>query len=222
MQKFRKIHNLCLIQVIIILLNIITMAFLAEPAYDIVVGGAGQVQKFVTKNKNLVFIDKRAKIGENVIIYENLRIEGECVIGDNVTIFPGSFICNSIIGKGTKIYSSHIENSEIGSCCHVGAFAVIKNSKLSNFVKVGSGAAVKNSNIWCYAELSHGSVSVGAEVGERSKLCALAVIAGPCDRTAEKISVGSDCLLGASAVVDGAGSIDGGTKIDAGAAVHLG
>ena len=67
-------------------------------------------KNYVILDKKSVFIDEQVQIGENVIIYENNRIEGDSVIGDNVTIFPNSFIVNSIIGKGSKVYSSFLEN----------------------------------------------------------------------------------------------------------------
>lgn len=96
-------------------------------------------------DKKSVIIDKRAKIGKNVIIYENNRIEGDTVIEDNVTIFPNCFISNSIIGKGTKIYSSVVEKSKIGYCSSVGPFAVVRASRLSGQNKIGSFCELKNS-----------------------------------------------------------------------------
>jgi hypothetical protein len=68
----------------------------------------------VLKDKKTIFIDKKTKVGKNVIIYENNRIEGASVIEDNVTIFPNCFISNSSIGKGSKIYSAIIDKSKIG------------------------------------------------------------------------------------------------------------
>lgn len=83
-------------------------------------------QKFVLVDKKSIFIDERVKIGENVIIYENNRIDGNSEIGDNVTIYPNSFIVNSIIGKGSKIYTSVIENCKIGERNIVKPFSYIK------------------------------------------------------------------------------------------------
>ena len=53
---------------------------------------------YVVIDKKSTFIEKGSKIGKNVIIYENNRIEGVSVIEDNVTIFPNCYISNSIIG----------------------------------------------------------------------------------------------------------------------------
>ena len=100
---------------------------------------------YVLKDKKTIFIDKKSKIGKNVIIYENNRIEAGCVIDDNVTIFPNCFISNTSIGKGAKIYSSVIERSKLGACCSVGPYSIIKRSEIGAFVKVGAFSEIKNS-----------------------------------------------------------------------------
>ena len=104
-------------------------------------------KNFVLKDKKSIFIDKLVQIGKNVIIYENNRIDGETVIADNVTIFPNSFIVNSIIGKGSKIYSSFIENSKIGSGCIVGPYSHLKRISTSDGVKISACSEIKNQKI---------------------------------------------------------------------------
>lgn len=99
---------------------------------------------YVLIDKKSIFIDDRAKIGENVIIYENNRIDGETVIDDNVTIFPNSFIVNSIIGKGSKIYSSLVENSKIGKRNIVGPFSHLKRVVTENGVIIPACTERKN------------------------------------------------------------------------------
>ena len=86
-------------------------------------------------------------IGKNVIIYENNRIEGYSVIDDNVTIFPNSYISNSFIGKGAKIYSSVIEKTCVGSCSYVGPFSHLKLTNLEANTKVGAFSELKSCKI---------------------------------------------------------------------------
>lgn len=99
-------------------------------------------------DKKSIFIDEQVQIGENVIIYENNRIDGDSVIGDNVTIFPNSFIVNSIIGKGSKIYSSFIENSKLGQGCIVGPFSHLKRVVTERGVLVSACSEVKNKKLF--------------------------------------------------------------------------
>ena len=104
-------------------------------------------KNYVLKDKKSIFIDEQVRIGENVIIYENNRIDGDSVIADNVTIFPNSYIVNSIIGKGSKIYSSFIENSRIGAGCIVGPYSHLKRVECENGLTIPSLTELKNKKI---------------------------------------------------------------------------
>lgn len=101
-------------------------------------------KNYVLIDEKSTFIDERVKIGENVIIYENNRIDGCSEICDNVTIYPNSFIVNSIIGKGSKIYSSYIENCRIGARNIINPFSTIKKVVSETDVVVSSCSEVKN------------------------------------------------------------------------------
>ena len=55
------------------------------------------------KDEKSIFIDDTVIIGENVIIYENNRIEGNTVIGNNVVLLPNNYIVDTVIGDGTTL-----------------------------------------------------------------------------------------------------------------------
>ncbi len=172
---------------------------------------------FVLKNKNRVVIDPKATIGENVIIYENTRIDGACEIGDNVTIFPNSYLSNCKVGKGTKVFASFIENSEIGSCCSISAYSCVKGgTKLSDFVRMGSGVMLKNTHISEHCEVGSNSVICGATLGKNCKISAGTILAGPCEKNKPKIELGNGVRVGARACIEGNIKIDTGEVIEAG------
>lgn len=128
-------------------------------------------KNYILKDKKSTFIDESVKIGENVIIYENNRIEGDSEIGDNVTIYPGNFIVSSKIGKGTKLYSSFVENAVIGECCMVGPYAHLRpKAKLENFVRLGNFCEVKNSTIGSHTKVSHLAYVGDAEIGSHCNI----------------------------------------------------
>ena len=128
-------------------------------------------KNYIIKDKNSVFIDDEVIIGENVIIYENNRIEGYSIIEDNVTIYPNSFISNSTIKKGSKIYSSVIESSSVGEGCLIGPFAHLRpKSKLGKFVKLGNFCETKNSIIGNYTKISHLAYVGDAEIGDKCNI----------------------------------------------------
>ena len=173
------------------------------------------------KDKNSIYIDKKVIIGDNVIIYENNHIEGESVIGDNVTIFPNSYISNSIIGKGTKIYSSYIEKSEVGACCSIGPYAHLRaGSKLDDFVKIGNFCEIKNAEVGAYSKISHLAYVGDASIGKKCNIGCGAIFVNYNGKIKQKtiiedgVFIGSNVNLIAPLVIKSGAYICAGTTID--------
>ncbi len=91
----------------------------------------------IFKDKNTVYIDQKVKIGKGTVIYPNVSIRGDCIIGENNIIDSNTIIEDSKIGSDNKIGpSAHIHShSIVGSNNVIGNFVEIKNSTLCNFVK---------------------------------------------------------------------------------------
>ena len=120
--------------------------------------------KFI--NKKSSFIGKSVKFGKNVTIYPNVVIEGTTYIGDNTTIYNGSYIIDSIIGSNNTIYSSHIFQSKIGSDNIIGPYAHIReNNIINNNVKIGSFVEIKKSIVLDNSKIPHLSYIGDAEIG---------------------------------------------------------
>lgn len=173
------------------------------------------------KDKSSTFIDDKVKIGDNVIIYENNRIEGDSVIGDNVTIFPNSYISDSIVGKGTKIYSSFIEKSEIGTCSMIGPFAHLRTgSKIGDFVRIGNFCETKNSEIGSHTKVSHLAYVGDAKIGKKCNIGCGAIFVNFNGKIKQRtlvedgVFVGSNVNVIAPVVIKKGAYICAGTTID--------
>ena len=177
-------------------------------------------KNFVIKDKKSVFIDDMVEIGENVIIYENNRIEGDTVIDDNVTIYPNNFISNSKISKGTKLYSSFVENSVIGECCMVGPYAHLRpKSKLGNFVRLGNFCEVKNSVIGDYTKVSHLAYVGDAVIGKRCNIGCGTIFVNYNGRQKFQTTVEDDAFIGSNANIIAPVTIGKGAYICAGTTI---
>ena len=110
------------------------------------------------KDKRTIFIDSRVKIGKNVIIYENNRIEGASVIEDNVFIGPCACFTNDkypvrinyeLIGprirRGASIggNTTFLSNVEIGEGSIVAAGAIVIHSVPPFYLAIGTPARIK-------------------------------------------------------------------------------
>lgn len=177
-------------------------------------------KNFVIKDKKSVFIDDTVEIGENVIIYENNRIEGDTVIDDNVTIYPNNFISNSKISKGTKLYSSFVENSVIGECCMVGPYAHLRpKSKLGNFVRLGNFCEVKNSVIGDYTKVSHLAYVGDAVIGKRCNIGCGTIFVNYNGKQKFQTTVEDDAFIGSNANIIAPVTIGKGAYICAGTTI---
>ncbi len=114
------------------------------------------------------YISAEAVIGSDTILQPGVMIEGASVIGEDCVIGQNSQIINSQIGNGTKIHSSVVIDSVIGTETTVGPFAHIRpDSEIGNKAKVGNFVEIKKTKLGNHSKVSHLSYIGDAEVGER-------------------------------------------------------
>src|SRR5665648_854834 len=117
--------------------------------------------------KDNINIVEKAIIGKWTIIYPNVILEGNVVIGEHCHIGQGSKIVNSRIGEETNVESSFIIDSVVGNKTSVGPFAYLRpNSHVGDGCKVGDFVEVKNSNLGNGTKASHLSYIGDSDVGE--------------------------------------------------------
>lgn len=157
---------------------------------------------YIFKGKGKASIDPRAKIYDNCIIYEGCIIEGECEIFENVTIFPGSKIVSSKVGKGTKVYCATIDNSSVGACSSIGQGAVVRGrSNLGDFVKVGVNTNVKSSSIASNSSVGSLCSVSGAKIHKYCKVGDGVIIDGQAELF-EGAKVGAGSVISGAVVVE--------------------
>lgn len=95
--------------------------------------------------------------GKDVVMDVNVVLEGEIILGDNVTIGPHCYLKNVTIANNVTIYpNSVIEGAHIGHHCVVGPFARLRpGAHLAAHVKVGNFVEVKQSQIGEGSKVGH-------------------------------------------------------------------
>jgi len=113
------------------------------------------------------YINDSVIIGKGTVIYPNVVLEGDVIIGENCYIGLGTKIVNSKIGSETKIESSYIMDSIVGNKTTVGPFAFIRpNSNIGDGCKVGDFVEVKNSTLGNGTKASHLAYIGDSDVGQ--------------------------------------------------------
>lgn len=151
------------------------------------------------KDKRTIFIDKTVKIGNNVTIYENNRIEGETVIGDNVTILPNCYIKDTVIGDGATFNYSQSESATVGKNVTVGPFARLRpKADIKDNARIGNFVEIKNAVIGEGTKVSHLAYVGDAELGKNCNIGCGAIFVNYNGRTKSRTTVGDDCFIGSN------------------------
>jgi bifunctional UDP-N-acetylglucosamine pyrophosphorylase/glucosamine-1-phosphate N-acetyltransferase len=177
-------------------------------------------KNLIIKDKRSVFIDPRVKIGNNVTIYENNRIEGECIIFDGAVIMPNCYIKDTVIGENSTFNYSQSENAVVGKNCTVGPFARLRpKAVIKDDVKIGNFVEVKNATIGSGSKVSHLAYVGDADVGENCNIGCGAIFVNYNGKTKSRSIVGNNCFIGSNCNVIAPVKIENNAYICAGTTI---
>lgn len=177
-------------------------------------------KNLVLIDKKSIFIDKSVVVGDNVTIYENNRIMGNTVIGDNVVILPGCLIKDCTIGDGVEFNHSQAEDSVIGEKCSIGPFARLRpKTNLGKGVKIGNFVEIKNSVIDDGSKVSHLAYVGDVDMGKNCNIGCGAIFVNYNGRAKNRSFVGDECFIGSNCNVIAPVKIDTRSYVCAGTTV---
>lgn len=157
------------------------------------------IKKVILKNKRNTYIDKTVKIGDNVTIYENNRIEGETKIGDNVVIYPNCYIKDCIIESNVVIDNSHMVGAYVGKKSTIGPYARLRpNANIKEEVKIGNFVEIKNAVVGKNSKISHLAYVGDAEIGENCNIGCGVIFVNYNGKEKNKTFVGDNCFIGSN------------------------
>ncbi len=161
-----------------------------------------------------VYVTSEASIGNDSVIYPNVSIEGQTVIGERCQIRSGTRITNSRIGDDVVI-KDHcvIIDSEIQSNCAVGPFAHLRmNAVMEEKSVVGNFVEVKKSRLGRGAKSMHLTYLGDATIGAQTNIGAGTITCNYDGKDKhqtiieENVKIGSDTMLVAPVTI-GKGSV---------------
>ncbi|OFZ23545.1 MAG: UDP-N-acetylglucosamine diphosphorylase/glucosamine-1-phosphate N-acetyltransferase [Bdellovibrionales bacterium RIFOXYA1_FULL_36_14] len=149
-------------------------------------------------DSSCTYVDWDVKVGAGSIVYPNVSLRGNSVIGKNVVIDSGSIIKDSIIGNQTTINPySIIEKSHIGEKVSIGPFARIRpdtevgdNSKIGNFVETKKAKLKKG------VKVSHLSYVGDAIIGEETNIGCGFITCNYDGANKHLTEIGKGCFIG--------------------------
>lgn len=118
------------------------------------------------------YISAGARLGQDCVIYPDVAIEGDSVIGEGCEIHSGARITNSRLGNNVVI-KDHcvIVDSNVESNCAVGPFAHLRmNTTIEEGAVVGNFVEVKKSRLGRGSKSMHLTYLGDATIGEKTNI----------------------------------------------------
>lgn len=142
-----------------------------------------------------IYISSNSVVQDGAKIYFNSCISGDSVVYNTVVVHNNSTIIDSVVRGNCHIYSSRIENCEIGENSIIGPFANIRDSEIGGGCKIGNFVEMKNSSLSLNIYISHLSSIQNAEIGANTNIGSGVVFSSSEE---EKILIGDNVKIGAN------------------------
>ena len=167
------------------------------------------------------YIDIDVRLASDVVIHPNVHLEGECMIGGGVTIYPNCRIINSWINVGCVIYeNTSIDSAHLETGVKIGPFARVRpDTVLGANVRIGNFVELKKTSVGDGSKANHLSYLGDSIIGKNVNVGAGTIT---CNYDGEKkyqtiieddVFVGSDTQLVAPVKVGKGAYIAAGSSI---------
>ena len=161
------------------------------------------------------------RIGRDCLIDVNAVIEGEVVLGDNVTIGPNCVLRNCEIGDSSQVFAhTVIEHSQVGARCSVGPFARLRpDTRMADRAKIGNFVETKKVVLGTGSKINHLSYVGDARVGDNVNIGAGVITCNYDGANKHVTTIGDDAFIGSNSQLVAPIEIGAGATIGAGSTV---
>ena len=143
------------------------------------------------------YVDPTCTVGAGTVLLPGAILRGDTHIGENCEIGPNSMIRDSVIGEGTTVNASQVNESTVGCHTTVGPFTYVRpNCTIGDHCRVGDFVEVKNSVIGNGTKISHLTYVGDSDVGERVNFGCGTVTTNYDGHKKYRCTIGDDVFLG--------------------------
>ena len=137
-------------------------------------------------------------VGKDCSVDVNVILEGEVVLGNNVSIGPNSILKDVEIGDNTVIEAfSHLVSSKVGSNCSIGPYARLREgSYIDDQAKIGNFVETKKTKVGKSSKANHFAYLGDAEIGDESNIGAGTITCNYDGKNKHKTKIGSKSFVG--------------------------
>ena len=145
-------------------------------------------------------LDVRGSIsaGKDCHIDVNVILDGDIVLGNNVSIGPNTILKDVEIGDNSIIEAfSHLVSAKVGKNCSIGPYARLREgSHIDDDAKIGNFVETKKTTLGKGTKANHFAYLGDAEIGEDSNIGAGTITCNYDGKNKHKTKVGDNSFVG--------------------------
>ena len=143
------------------------------------------------------YIEANVTIGRDCLLYPDVVLEGNTVIGEKTTLCPGCRIIDSKVGSGCTFQAVVARDAIVGDNVTIGPFVQLRpGSNIAKGCKIGDFVEIKNSNVGEGTKLPHLSYIGDGDVGCRVNVGCGSVFVNYDGAKKHRTVVGDDVFIG--------------------------
>ena len=171
-------------------------------------------------DKDRLDVRGQIKAGKDCHIDVNVILDGDVVLGNNVSIGPNTILKDVEIGDNSSIEAfSHLVSSKVGNNCSIGPYARLRqgtilksNTKIGNFVETKKSKINRNSKVNHLSYVGDTTIGKNSNIGAGTITCNYDGVKKSKTKISDNVFVGSNTALVAPIKIDknstiGAGSV---------------
>jgi bifunctional UDP-N-acetylglucosamine pyrophosphorylase/glucosamine-1-phosphate N-acetyltransferase len=167
------------------------------------------------------WVDPRARVGRDTVLYPGVLVEGPSVIGEECTVRSGCRLVDVVLGRGVEIKDmSVIENSRLRDGASAGPFTHFRpgvdlgpGAKVGNFVEIKKSRLGRGTKAMHLTYLGDARIGPGCNIGAGTITCNYDGTRKSPTTLGRGVFVGSDTQLVAPVRVGAGAYVAAGTTI---------
>ncbi|HUV16471.1 MAG TPA: bifunctional UDP-N-acetylglucosamine diphosphorylase/glucosamine-1-phosphate N-acetyltransferase GlmU [Pelolinea sp.] len=167
-----------------------------------------------------VYIEPSVRIGRDTVIYPEVYLQGDTIIGSNCELGPSVVIQDTTIGDRCRVVYAMLEYARLENDVDMGPFGHLrKGAHLDNHVHMGNFGEVKDSHLGPGTKMGHFSYIGDAEIGANVNIGAGTITCNFDGEKKFKTQIGDEAFIGSDTMLVAPVKIGRGAKTGAGAVV---
>ena len=143
------------------------------------------------------YVDPTCTVDAGTVLLPGTILRGDTHIAENCEIGPNSMIRDSVIGEGTTVNASQVNESTVGCHTTVGPFTYVRpNCTIGDHCRVGDFVEMKNSVVGDGTKISHLTYVGDSDVGQRVNFGCGTVTTNYDGHKKYRCTIGDDVFLG--------------------------